>query len=123
MVASAAIRLPPPTRNIRLSTPDYAPATFAHECQKRAVRRGSINNSPSECAGRHAKQERAEEREKEECAHIVLPGTLGFAYRILDWRTPFRSEAVLRLRPRRHARVKALSRSRVSWRQRDIRES
>ena len=35
----------------------------------------SVGNSPSQCAGHHAQQERAREREKEECAHVVLPGT------------------------------------------------
>jgi hypothetical protein len=55
-------------------TSDDAPAIFGRKCQKRAARRGSINNSPSECARRHAQQEPAEEREKEECAQIV-PGT------------------------------------------------
>jgi hypothetical protein len=32
----------------------------------------SVGNSPSQCAGHRAQQERAREREKEECAHVVL---------------------------------------------------
>jgi hypothetical protein len=41
-----------------------------------AARRGSIDNSPSQCASRHTQQERAENREKENCAHWRPPGCL-----------------------------------------------
>ena len=38
-----------------------------------------VGNSPRQRAGHHAQQERAREREKEECAHVVLPSEVFIA--------------------------------------------
>jgi hypothetical protein len=51
----------------------YRAGVFEANISEGERTRGSIDNSPSECADHHAKQERAGEREKEECAHVVLP--------------------------------------------------
>jgi hypothetical protein len=56
----------------------------------------SIDDSASQCAGHHTHQERAENREKEKCAHGVLPSS-----RARSWRCPYGQEPARSSRPKR----------------------